>query len=76
MFRWIIGSEGNDLYSMSNVNRIGSGNVYLGDACTTGNCTRRLNQQYADINLLTNDGYSTYHGVTSGLTAATSSRAV
>ncbi len=61
------GSEGNDLYAMSNINRIGSGNVYLGDACTTGNCTARLNKQYADINLLTNDGYSTYHGVTVGI---------
>jgi hypothetical protein len=52
---------------MSNVNRIGSGNVYLSDACTTGNCTARLNKQYADINLLNNDGSSTYHGVTVGL---------
>ena len=52
---------------MSNVNRIGSGNVYLKDACTTGNCTARLNKQYADINYLNNDGNSTYHGVTFGI---------
>ncbi len=46
---------------------IGSGNVYLGDACATGKCTARLNRQYADINVLTNQGYSDYQGVTVGL---------
>ncbi|MFN8001703.1 MAG: carboxypeptidase regulatory-like domain-containing protein [Acidobacteriota bacterium] len=61
------GSQGRDLYAMSNFNRIGSGNVYLGDTCTTGNCTARLNKQYADINMLTNQGYSDYQSVTVGL---------
>jgi hypothetical protein len=61
------GSEGRDLYAVSNFNRIGSGNVYLNDACTGGRCTSRLNNQYADINLLTNQGSSDYHGVTVGL---------
>lgn len=61
------GSQGRGLYSVSNFNRIGSGNVYLGDACTTGNCTARLNKQYADINVLTNDGNSDYQGITVGL---------
>lgn len=60
-------SEGRDLYAVSNFNRIGSGNVYLQDACTTGNCTARLNKQYADINILTNQGNSSYHGVTVGV---------
>jgi hypothetical protein len=61
------GSQGRDLYAVSNFNRIGSGNVLLGDACATGNCTSRLNKQYADINVLTNQGYSDYQGVTVGL---------
>ncbi|MBL8205699.1 MAG: carboxypeptidase regulatory-like domain-containing protein [Blastocatellia bacterium] len=60
-------SEGKDLYAVSNFNRIGSGNVYLKDACTTGNCTARLNTQYADINMLTNQGNSTYQGLTVGV---------
>lgn len=61
------GSQGRNLYSVSNFNRIGSGNVYLGDACATGRCTSRLNNQYADLNYLTNQGYSDYQGVTLGL---------
>ncbi len=61
------GSQGRDLYSLSNINRIGSGNVYLRDACTTGNCTARLNRFYSDINYLSNDGSSDYHGVTVGI---------
>lgn len=60
-------SEGRDLYAVSNFNRLGSGNVYLGDACTTGKCTARLNAQYADINLLTNQGSSDYQGITVGV---------
>lgn len=60
-------SQGRDLYAVSNFNRLGSGNVYLGDSCTTGKCTGRLNTQYADINMLTNQGYSDYQGVTVGL---------
>ncbi len=61
------GSQGRDLYAVSNFNRIGSGNVHLNDACTGSNCTARLNTQYADINPLTNQGYSDYQGVTVGL---------
>ncbi len=61
------GSQGRNLYAVSNFNRIGSGNVYLNDACAAGNCTSRLNKQYADINVLTNQGYSDYQGVTVGL---------
>ncbi len=61
------GSQGRDLYAVSNFNRIGSGNVYLNDACVQGKCTGRLNRQYADINVLTNQGYSDYHGVTVGI---------
>ncbi|HKX29504.1 MAG TPA: carboxypeptidase regulatory-like domain-containing protein [Blastocatellia bacterium] len=59
-------SRGRNLYAISNLNRIGSGNVYLGDGCTT-NCTSRLNNQYADINMLTNQGRSNYQGVTFGI---------
>jgi Carboxypeptidase regulatory-like domain/TonB-dependent Receptor Plug Domain len=61
------GSQGRNLYSISNFNRTGSGNVYLGDPCTAGNCTSRLNTQYADINMLTNGGRSDYHGITFGI---------
>ncbi|HYE72568.1 MAG TPA: hypothetical protein VEF04_04520, partial [Blastocatellia bacterium] len=61
------GSQGRDLYAVSNFNRIGSGNVYLNDACTTGNCTSRLNNKFADINMLTNQGFSDYQGVTVGI---------
>lgn len=60
-------SAGRDLYAVSNFNRLGSGNVYLKDACAAGKCTARLNAQYADINLLTNQGSSDYQGVTVGL---------
>jgi hypothetical protein len=61
------GSQGRDLYALSNINRIGSGNVYLNDACATGQCASRLNRLYSDINYLTNDGASDYHGVTVGI---------
>jgi hypothetical protein len=61
------GSQGRDLYAVSNFNRVGSGNVYLNDACAAGNCASRLNKQYADINMLTNQGYSDYQSVTFGL---------
>jgi hypothetical protein len=60
-------SEGKDLYAVSNFNRLGSGNVYLNDACTAGKCTSRLNTQYADINLLANQGSSDYQGITVGV---------
>ncbi|MGH9839017.1 MAG: carboxypeptidase regulatory-like domain-containing protein, partial [Blastocatellia bacterium] len=61
------GSQGRDLYSLSNINRIGSGNVYLGDKCAAGQCTARLNRLYSDINYLTGGGASDYQGVTVGL---------
>ena len=63
------GSMGEGLYSISNYNPAGSGNVYLSDACTPGttpgdpgNCTSRLRQtQYSNINRRANGGISNYN---------------
>ncbi len=61
------GSRGERLYSVSNVNPVGSANVYLGAPCVpgslgfTGTCTARLAPQYSDIDFRTNGGTSTYN---------------
>jgi hypothetical protein len=60
------GSRGTNLYSISNYNRIGAGNYYLGDACDpdAGTCTSRpLNTQYSNINFRANGGESLYNGL-------------
>jgi outer membrane receptor protein involved in Fe transport len=59
-----VGSAGEDLYSLSNVNRAGSGAYYLGDA----NPNARLRTtQYTNMNMRANGGKSRYHGVVAGL---------
>ncbi len=61
-----VGSKGSRLYSISNINAPGGGNVYLRDACTQGDpfsCNARLNRQYGNINWRGNDAESIYHGL-------------
>lgn len=65
------GSKGVDLYSLENPNRVGAGNVYLGDACTPGSvpgdpgtCRDRLKlTQYTNINRRANNGFSNYNAL-------------
>jgi hypothetical protein len=56
------GSRGQDLYSITDANRPGSGPAYLGDPPGLG----RLNTQYTTIQTRGNDGWSTYNGLTLG----------
>lgn len=60
------GSSGKDLYTLENINRIGSGTKYLGSSvsCAGLTTTTRLNCQFTNINTRGNNGYSNYHGVT------------
>jgi outer membrane receptor protein involved in Fe transport len=44
------GSKGTDLYDISNINRYGSAEAYLGKACPSGFCLDRMNTQYSNIN--------------------------
>ncbi len=53
------GSAGRDLYTISNINRVGSGAVYLGDARPTAT----LNTQYTGINTRGNGGRSNYNAL-------------
>ncbi len=56
------GSKGEGLYTLDPINRLGSGNVYLGDPCTPGACTSRIRgQQYSTINARENGGFSSYN---------------
>ncbi len=60
------GSHGADLYSISNVNRAGYGNVFLNDPCDPANnvpCTARLTPLASTMNRRGNLGYSNYDGV-------------
>jgi len=58
------GSKGERLYTLDPVNRLGSGNVYLGDACAPGACTSRIRgQQYSTINFRENSGFSSYNAL-------------
>jgi len=63
------GSMGERLYSIDAFNRNGFGNQYLGVPCTPvgdgnpGNCTARLNTQYAGINMRTGGGASNYNAL-------------
>jgi outer membrane receptor protein involved in Fe transport len=59
------GSAGRDLYSISNINRRGFGNVFLGDTLTTsGFGSGRLNNAGAsDINFRANGGRSNYNAL-------------
>jgi carboxypeptidase family protein/TonB-dependent receptor-like protein len=59
------GSAGRSLYSISNINRRGTGNFYLGDTLTTsGFASGRLNNAGAsDINFRGSDGRSNYNAM-------------
>jgi outer membrane receptor protein involved in Fe transport len=57
------GSKGSDLYSITNINRLGFGAEYFGDSSVF----TRANKTYSLINFRTNGGRSMYHGVTFGL---------
>ena len=63
------GSMGERGYSIDAFNRVSFGNLYLGQSCTPGtfgdpgNCTSRLNTQYANINMRTNGGISNYQAM-------------
>jgi hypothetical protein len=65
------GSAGRDLYSISNINRSGTGTYYLGSIATTGcnglAATDRLNCQYSNINFRGSDGTSNYYSFTPAL---------
>ncbi len=62
------GSAGRALYSLENINRSGTGLVYLGSPATTptGGTTTRLNGQYTNINTRGNNGYSNYNALIVG----------
>lgn len=63
------GSTGKDLYTIENINRTGSGTLYLGStvSCPGLSATSRLNCLFGNINSRANNGYSTYNGVTFSL---------
>jgi hypothetical protein len=60
------GSKGVSLYDLSDPNRPGAGNVFLGIPCAPGACTARLNTQYSAFNTRGNQGFSNYNGLTLG----------
>lgn len=57
------GSHGVRLYSIEDINRVGSGAVYLGDR----NPLSRLNKQYSNIQTVENNGFSFYNSLTIGV---------
>jgi len=63
------GSAGRALYSLENINRTGTGLVYLGSRATTptGGTSTRLNGQYANINTRANNGFSNYNALIVGI---------
>jgi outer membrane receptor protein involved in Fe transport len=72
------GSKGGNLYTITNINPPGAGNVYLGDPCTPGSipgspgtCVSRLRTtQYSNINYRSNGGFSTYNALNIRVEAA------
>jgi Carboxypeptidase regulatory-like domain/TonB dependent receptor/TonB-dependent Receptor Plug Domain len=61
------GSKGVNLYDLTDPNRPGAANVFLGVPCTAGvNCNVRLNTQYSNFNTRGNQGFSNYNGLTFG----------
>ena len=60
------GSKGVDLYDLTDPNRPGTGNLFLGIPCTFPNCGARLNSQYSNLNTRGNLGFSNYNGLTVG----------
>ncbi|MBX7173140.1 MAG: carboxypeptidase regulatory-like domain-containing protein [Pyrinomonadaceae bacterium] len=63
------GSTGKKLYTIENINRSGSGTLFLGSTvgCPGLSTTNRLNCTYSNINARENNGYSNYNGVTFSL---------
>jgi hypothetical protein len=63
------GTAGKSLYTLENINRVGSGVRYLGTttSCAPLSTTDRLNCLYSNINTRGNNGYSDYHGITVSL---------
>ena len=63
------GSAGRSLYSIENINLVGTGRVYLGSDATTpaGGTSTRLNGQYTSINSRGNNGYSNANSLVLGL---------
>jgi hypothetical protein len=64
------GSAGRKLYSIENINRSGTGLVYLGSLSTnpfTGVTSDRLNGQYTNINTRGNNGMSNYNALIASL---------
>jgi hypothetical protein len=63
------GSAGRSLYSIENINLVGTGRVYLGSDATTpaGGTSTRLNGQYTSINSRGNNGFSNSHALVFGL---------
>jgi hypothetical protein len=58
------GSRGVGLYDISNINRYGSGNVYLGDPCPSPPCFDRLRTtQFTNINFRSDKGWSNYNAL-------------
>jgi outer membrane receptor protein involved in Fe transport len=63
------GSKGVDLYDLTDPNRAGAGNLYLGIPCDPSDpatCGARLNTQYSNLNTRGNLGFSNYNGLTVG----------
>jgi hypothetical protein len=63
------GSKGVNLYDLTDPNRAGAGNVFLGVPCNpavVGDCGARLNTQYSNLNTRGNQGFSNYNGLTVG----------
>ena len=65
-------SAGRKLYSIANINRVGTGPFYLGSndttrVCPPGGNALRLNCQYGNINFRGSDGTSNYYGFTPSL---------
>jgi outer membrane receptor protein involved in Fe transport len=66
------GSHGVHLYSITNINRTGFGQMYEGDpfSCANkdiGSCGNRLNLQYSSANSRGDQGYSSYNAMNIGL---------
>jgi outer membrane receptor protein involved in Fe transport len=58
------GSRGVGLYDISNINRYGSGNVYLGDPCPDPPCYDRLRTtQFTNVNFRGDGGWSNYNAL-------------
>ena len=57
------GSKGTHLYDISNINQVGFGAVYEGDANNGGSTNNRLNYRYSNINWRGSNGFSNYNAL-------------